>query len=148
MRQVVIALTLWFCSGAGQVRGEPVRAAYPSPNVQFLPAFVSLEKGFYKREGLEGGAYLRAGGGDRGAGADRRSDPVYHDHRSADAGGLGGGGYHPARAAGGTSDFFAGGQARDPESRRSQGKEARGELRRLHGCRDEGAVGSQQDQPG
>jgi len=54
MRQVVIALTLWFCSGAGQVRGEPVRAAYPSPNVQFLPAFVSREKDFYKREGLEG----------------------------------------------------------------------------------------------
>src|SRR5262249_10890357 len=35
------------------VSAEPVRAAYPSANVQFLPAFVSLEKGFYKREGLD-----------------------------------------------------------------------------------------------
>ena len=32
---------------------EPVRAAYPSANVQFLPAFVALEKGFYKREDLD-----------------------------------------------------------------------------------------------
>jgi ABC-type nitrate/sulfonate/bicarbonate transport system substrate-binding protein len=35
------------------VSAEPVRGAYPSANVQFLPAFVSLEKGFYKREGLD-----------------------------------------------------------------------------------------------
>jgi NitT/TauT family transport system substrate-binding protein len=35
------------------LRAEPVRAAYPSANVQFLPAFVALEKGFYKREGLD-----------------------------------------------------------------------------------------------
>jgi NitT/TauT family transport system substrate-binding protein len=35
------------------VFAEPVRGAYPSANVQFLPAFVSLEKGFYKREGLD-----------------------------------------------------------------------------------------------
>jgi NitT/TauT family transport system substrate-binding protein/sulfonate transport system substrate-binding protein len=33
-------------------RAEPVRAAYPSANVQFLPAFVALEKGFYQRDGL------------------------------------------------------------------------------------------------
>lgn len=32
---------------------EIVRGAYPSANVQFLPAFVALEKGFYKREGLD-----------------------------------------------------------------------------------------------
>ena len=32
---------------------EAVRGAYPSANVQFLPAFVALEKGFYKREGLD-----------------------------------------------------------------------------------------------
>lgn len=32
---------------------EPMRAAYPSANVQFMPAFVALEKGFYKREGLD-----------------------------------------------------------------------------------------------
>src|SRR5215470_1875794 len=37
----------------GSVSAEPVRAAYPSANVQFLPAFVSLDKGFYKREGLD-----------------------------------------------------------------------------------------------
>jgi ABC-type nitrate/sulfonate/bicarbonate transport system substrate-binding protein len=40
------------CS-AGESRAEPVRGAYPSANVQFLPAFVALEKGFYKREGLD-----------------------------------------------------------------------------------------------
>src|SRR5919106_2670297 len=38
---------------AGRAFGEPVRAAYPSANVQFLPAFVALEKGFYKTESLE-----------------------------------------------------------------------------------------------
>ena len=38
---------------AGSAFGEPVRAAYPSANVQFLPAFVALEKGFYKTESLE-----------------------------------------------------------------------------------------------
>ncbi len=37
----------------GSARGEPARGAYPSANVQFLPAFVALEKGFYKREGLD-----------------------------------------------------------------------------------------------
>jgi NitT/TauT family transport system substrate-binding protein len=37
----------------GNVSAESVRAAYPSANVQFLPAFVALEKGFYKREGLD-----------------------------------------------------------------------------------------------
>jgi len=53
MWQRVIALALWIFIGAGKAWGEPVRAAYPSPNVQFLPAFVALEKGIYKREGLE-----------------------------------------------------------------------------------------------
>lgn len=40
-------------SAIGHANGETVRAAYPSANVQFLPAFVALEKSFYKREGLD-----------------------------------------------------------------------------------------------
>jgi ABC-type nitrate/sulfonate/bicarbonate transport system substrate-binding protein len=53
MRKIVIALAFWIITGAANVWAEPVRAAYPSANVQFLPAFVALEKGFYKREGLD-----------------------------------------------------------------------------------------------
>lgn len=53
MWKVGIALALWLFIGAGQVWGELVRAAYPSANVQFLPAFVALEKGIYKSEGLD-----------------------------------------------------------------------------------------------
>lgn len=53
MRQFVIALASWIIISAGNVWAEPVRAGYPSANVQFLPAFVSLEKGFYKREGFD-----------------------------------------------------------------------------------------------
>jgi NitT/TauT family transport system substrate-binding protein len=53
MRYPVIASALWFFMSAAMVRGEAVRVAYPSPNVQFLPAFVAVEKGIYKREGLE-----------------------------------------------------------------------------------------------
>jgi ABC-type nitrate/sulfonate/bicarbonate transport system substrate-binding protein len=48
---VTIAIACVF--GAANVHAEPVRGAYPSANVQFLPAFVALDKGFYKREGLE-----------------------------------------------------------------------------------------------
>ena len=50
MRQIIIILASWTITGAANVWAEPVRAAYPSANVQFLPAFVALEKGFYKRE--------------------------------------------------------------------------------------------------
>jgi len=50
---VAIAFLAWFSFGSGSARAEAVRAAYPSANVQFLPAFVALEKGFYKREGLD-----------------------------------------------------------------------------------------------
>ena len=46
----LISLLLLCLSSA---RAEPARGAYPSANVQFLPAFVALEKGFYKREGLD-----------------------------------------------------------------------------------------------
>ncbi len=53
MRLVVLALALLFTIFTDRVSGEPVRAAYPSANVQFLPAFVSLDKGYYKREGLD-----------------------------------------------------------------------------------------------
>jgi ABC-type nitrate/sulfonate/bicarbonate transport system substrate-binding protein len=53
MWPLTIGLAFWFIIFAGSVCAEPVRAAYPSANVQFLPAFVSLEKGFYKREGLD-----------------------------------------------------------------------------------------------
>jgi ABC-type nitrate/sulfonate/bicarbonate transport system substrate-binding protein len=47
------ALILFFTTLAGPAFAEAVRAAYPSANVQFLPAFVALEKGYYKRESLE-----------------------------------------------------------------------------------------------
>src|SRR2546426_10493107 len=53
MRQVVIALVSCTILCSGKALAEPVRVAYPSPNVQFLPAFVAVEKGIYKREGLE-----------------------------------------------------------------------------------------------
>ena len=53
MRLVLIILTSLMILNAGQTEAEPVRGAYPSANVQFLPAFVALEKGFYKREGLD-----------------------------------------------------------------------------------------------
>src|SRR5438093_10838420 len=52
IRQVMIALMSCTILCSGKTLAEPVRAAYPSANVQFLPAFVSLEKNFYKREGL------------------------------------------------------------------------------------------------
>ncbi|MBI2367156.1 MAG: ABC transporter substrate-binding protein [Deltaproteobacteria bacterium] len=53
MRQFLIILTSIMILNAGQTGAEPVRGAYPSANVQFLPAFVALEKGFYIREGLD-----------------------------------------------------------------------------------------------
>lgn len=57
MRKMLLATVLtalWFlCGGNADLRAERVRAAYPSGNVQFLPAFVALEKGFYKEEGMD-----------------------------------------------------------------------------------------------
>ncbi|MGE5820189.1 MAG: ABC transporter substrate-binding protein [Deltaproteobacteria bacterium] len=53
MWQFAIALALSLCIVASSASAETVRAAYPSANVQFLPAFVALEKGFYKNEGLD-----------------------------------------------------------------------------------------------
>ena len=45
-------IAAWLAGSSVNINAEVVRAAYPSANVQFLPAFVALEKGFYKREGL------------------------------------------------------------------------------------------------
>ena len=53
MRIFAFALLLLLAAGVATANAEAVRAAYPSANVQFLPAFVALEKGFYKREGLD-----------------------------------------------------------------------------------------------
>ncbi|MGN6735602.1 MAG: hypothetical protein ACTHMB_27070, partial [Candidatus Binatia bacterium] len=53
MRRVAATILVAFILGAANVNAEPVRGAYPSANVQFLPAFVALEKGFYKREGFD-----------------------------------------------------------------------------------------------
>src|SRR5882724_1100059 len=52
MARLSLLLITWFILAATTAQAEPVRGAYPSANVQFLPAFVALEKGFYKREGL------------------------------------------------------------------------------------------------
>ena len=53
LRTVAVTIAIACVFGAAAVNAEPVRGAYPSANVQFLPAFVALDKGFYKREGLE-----------------------------------------------------------------------------------------------
>lgn len=53
MKQMILVATAFFLCNWTAARAEPMRAAYPSANVQFMPAFVALEKGFYKREGLD-----------------------------------------------------------------------------------------------
>ena len=53
MGWLYLLLITWIILAATTAQAEPVRGAYPSANVQFLPAFVALEKGFYKREGLD-----------------------------------------------------------------------------------------------
>jgi NitT/TauT family transport system substrate-binding protein len=53
MLHMAIAFLAGLSIGVASARAEAMRAAYPSANVQFLPAFVALEKGFYKREGLD-----------------------------------------------------------------------------------------------
>jgi ABC-type nitrate/sulfonate/bicarbonate transport system substrate-binding protein len=52
MKHMAVALIACLLVGAMRAEAETVRAAYPSANVQFLPAFVALDKGFYKDEGL------------------------------------------------------------------------------------------------
>jgi hypothetical protein len=46
MRGIAVTIAMLCLLGAAAVNAEPVRGAYPSANVQFLPAFVALEKGF------------------------------------------------------------------------------------------------------
>jgi len=53
MLRLVMATVLGVLVLSAPVSAETVRAAYPSGNVQFLPAFVALEKGMYKSEGLD-----------------------------------------------------------------------------------------------
>jgi ABC-type nitrate/sulfonate/bicarbonate transport system substrate-binding protein len=53
MQLLIGLIAAWFVCTSISVNAEVVRGAYPSANVQFLPAFVALEKGFYKREGLD-----------------------------------------------------------------------------------------------
>lgn len=47
------ALCFYLASAWSHARAELVRAAYPSPSVQYLPAFVALDRGFYKAEGMD-----------------------------------------------------------------------------------------------
>lgn len=44
MRLIATLLATCILVSTGNLGAEPVRAAYPSANVQFLPAFVALEK--------------------------------------------------------------------------------------------------------
>ena len=53
MQLLIGLIAAWLACLSVSVSAEVVRGAYPSANVQFLPAFVALEKGFYKREGLD-----------------------------------------------------------------------------------------------
>ena len=53
MKLLIGLVVAWLAGGSASVSAEVVCSAYPSANVQFLPAFVALEKGFYKREGLD-----------------------------------------------------------------------------------------------
>jgi NitT/TauT family transport system substrate-binding protein len=52
-RKLAAVMVFTALAPAVNALAEAVRGAYPSANVQFLPAFVALEKGFYKREGLD-----------------------------------------------------------------------------------------------
>jgi NitT/TauT family transport system substrate-binding protein len=52
-RKLAAVMVFTALAPAVNALAEAVRGAYPSANVQFLPAFVALEKGFYRREGLD-----------------------------------------------------------------------------------------------
>jgi ABC-type nitrate/sulfonate/bicarbonate transport system substrate-binding protein len=53
MIKIFLAVFLFLVAGASPGWAELIRAGYPSANVQFLPAFVGLDKGIYKSEGLD-----------------------------------------------------------------------------------------------
>jgi NitT/TauT family transport system substrate-binding protein len=48
-------LTSLFCLvlSIDRVAAQPVRGAFPSPSIQILPLMVAMERGFFKREGLD-----------------------------------------------------------------------------------------------
>jgi taurine transport system substrate-binding protein len=52
-RFIAPALVSLLVAAVTPSHGELVRAGYPSANVQFLPAFVALDRGIYKSEGLD-----------------------------------------------------------------------------------------------
>lgn len=51
-RSVFFILAIFIFSSTSSY-GELIRSGYPSANVQFLPAFVGLDKGIFKSEGLD-----------------------------------------------------------------------------------------------
>jgi taurine transport system substrate-binding protein len=53
MKLLIGLIAAWLAGASASVSAEVVRGTYPSANVQFLPAFVDLEKGIYKREGVD-----------------------------------------------------------------------------------------------
>ena len=65
MRPLFFALLLGMVGADSQAWAETVRAAYPSANVQFLPAFVALDKGSSPHSAGSGADGAVAGGGAR-----------------------------------------------------------------------------------
>lgn len=53
MVKLIFLALVFLALGGAPAAAEFVRAGYPSPNVQFLPAFVALDQGVYKSEGLD-----------------------------------------------------------------------------------------------
>lgn len=49
-----LVLNLLIMSGISQAQGlVKVKAVYPSPNIQFLPAFFARDKGYFQNEGID-----------------------------------------------------------------------------------------------
>ncbi len=53
MPRRILLVIVFLAAGVLPASAELIRAGYPSANVQFLPAFVALDKGIYKSEGLD-----------------------------------------------------------------------------------------------